>query len=337
MIRVSRLFVTPRTASSPRKLEIVAVLMFFASCVLERHSRTLFFTVAASKVALCGTHHHLDQARNCFGTTTEQKVGPTATSTWHFIQTFGRQLWHKKFCAVSRVRPWCAGRTRRSSVRQPLTSTIEVRLTQQIRELKRSLPVKMRKLQFPSGECAMCCACHRGGDRSAHSPEDSEDTSRFIVKKNRKQDGEVLLCATPCVQFYSTVISHLDIGDVTAKLYKDRVSKQCFLEHLNTISKLVGERGFLPESVAASNGVRVFVEKRITVVSVGEFHQEFGQNALQRIERNHPQMKVMAMNWNRNILGHVLLLPFRTSQSVALRGDPSIQGRRLEYAVHVRC
>ena len=57
------------------------------------------------------------------------------------------------------------------------------------------------------------------------------------------------------------------------------------LEGLNTISKLVGERGFLPESVAASNGVSVFAEKRITVVSVGDFQQEFRQNALQRIMR----------------------------------------------------
>ena len=64
------------------------------------------------------------------------------------------------------------------------------------------------------------------------------------------------------------------------------------------MSKLVGERGVLPESVAASQGVSIFVEKRITIVDPGAFHQEFGQKALQHLMRNHPQMKVMAVNRN---------------------------------------
>ena len=36
-----------------------------------------------------------------------------------------------------------------------------------------------------------------------------------------------------------------------------------------------------------------FAEKRITFVNAVEFQQEFGQKALQRSVRNHPQMKVM--------------------------------------------
>ena len=84
LIRASRLFCHAMRRFQPacvRNCRSVDVFCFV--CFGERHSSTLCFSVAASKVALCGTHHHhQDQARSCFGTTKEQKVGPT-TSTWH--------------------------------------------------------------------------------------------------------------------------------------------------------------------------------------------------------------------------------------------------------------
>ena len=52
------------------------------------------------------------------------------------------------------------------------------------------------------------------------------------------------------------------------------------------------------QHVEACWRVSIFVEKRIAILSAGEFQQEFGQKALQHIMRNHPLMKVMAMKRN---------------------------------------
>ena len=77
-------------------------------------------------------------------------------------------------------------------------------------------------------------------------------------------------------------MSYMDIAELIEKLYcTDRDFKQCFLEVLNNMSKSVGDRGFLPEGVAAPKGVvGIFMEKRITILSASEFQQEFGQEAL---------------------------------------------------------
>ena len=50
-----------------------------------------------------------------------------------------------------------------------------------------------------------------------------------------------------------------------------QISSSAFWMASTTLSKLVGERGFLPESVAASKGVGIFVERRITILSAEEF------------------------------------------------------------------
>ena len=82
---------------------------------------------------------------------------------------------------------------------------------------KEELPVKIHMLHFPSGKCAMCCACHRGANRPAHSLEDSEDTSRLIEQKP-KHDVEDLLRASHCEQLYSKVMSYLGIAELIEKL-----------------------------------------------------------------------------------------------------------------------
>ena len=116
----------------------------------------------------------------------------------------------------------------------------------------------------------MCCACHLGVNRPEHSLEDSKDTAGLTVK-SKKHDLEVLLCATASVQFQSNAISYMDIAELIQKLYKDNDFKKCFLECLNTISKPVCERGFVPSPWLRRRVLGTYVLYRLFLFSSGTF------------------------------------------------------------------
>ena len=92
--------------------------------------------------------------------------------------------------------------------------------------------VKMHKVHGLSWKCVMCCACHRGVNRSAHSLEDSKDTSR------------------PCVQCYSKAVSYMDI---TEKLHKDG---SAFLKASTTSRRLFAREGSCTSPWLRQRGVR---------------------------------------------------------------------------------